>query len=145
MMELILEYTDTQKAKVFNILRTNKMMILLDNKCILISHLSTSIEESITSNQEETDTKVILHNHQILKSNEASIKIMKRSPLGDTDIIVLTVALLYEFHNKALIDAGSEDNRKVMRLRNIDIGKGLVNALIGFTRLQGIITFHHFS
>ena len=144
-MELILEYTDTQKAKVFNILRTNKMMILLDNKCILISHLSTSIEESITSNQEETDTKVILHNHQILKSNEASIKIMKRSPLGDTDIIVLTVALLYEFHNKVLIDAGSEDNRKVMRLRNIDIGKGLVNALIGFTRLQGIITFHHFS
>ena len=144
-MELILEYTDTQKAKVFNILRTNKMMILLDNKCILISHLSTSIEESITSNQEETDTKVILHNHQILKSNEASIKIMKRSPLEDTDIIVLTVALLYEFHNKALIDAGSEDNRKVMRLRNIDIGKGLVNALIGFTRLQGIITFHHFS
>lgn len=144
-MELILEYTDTQKAKVFNILRTNKMMILLDHKCILISHLSTSIEESITSNQEETDTKVILHNHQILKSNEASIKIMKRSPLGDTDIIVLTVALLYEFHNKALIDAGSEDNRKVMRLRNIDIGKGLVNALIGFTRLQGIITFHHFS
>ena len=144
-MELILEYTDTQKAKVFNILRTNKMMILLDNKCILISHLSTSIEESITSNQEETDTKIILHNHQILKSNEASIKIMKRSPLGDTDIIVLTVALLYEFHNKALIDAGSEDNRKVMRLTNIDIGKGLVNALIGFTRLQGIITFHHFS
>ena len=51
MMELILEYTDTQKAKVFNILRTNKMMILLDNKCILISHLSTSIEESITRNQ----------------------------------------------------------------------------------------------
>ena len=38
-MELILEYTDTQKAKVFNILRTNKMMILLDNKCILILHL----------------------------------------------------------------------------------------------------------
>ena len=144
-MELILEYTDTQKAKVFNILRTNKMMILLDNKCILISHLSTSIEESITRNQEETDTKVILHNHQILKSNEASIKIMTRSPLGDTDIIVLTVALIYEFHNKALIDAGSEDNRKVMRLRNIDTEKGLVNALIGFTRLQGIITFHHFS
>ena len=40
MMELILEYTDIQKAKVFNILRTNKMMILLDNKCILILHLS---------------------------------------------------------------------------------------------------------
>ena len=103
--------------------------------------MSTSIEESITSNQEETDTKVILHNHQILKSNEASIKITKRSPLGDTDIIVLTVALIYESHNKALIDAGSEDNRKVMQLRNIDIEKGLVNALIDFTRVQGILHF----
>ena len=99
--------------------------------------MSTSIEESITSNREETDTKVILHNHQILKSNEASIKITKRSPLGDTDIVVLTVALLYEFHNKALIDVGSEDNRKVMQLRNIDIEKGLVNALIGFHAFTG--------
>ena len=72
-----------------------------------------------------------------MKSNEASIKITKRSPLGDTDIVVLTVALLYEFHNKALIDVGSEDNRKVMQLRNIDIEKGLVNALIGFHAFTG--------
>ena len=121
-MELISEYIDTHKAKVLNILRTNKIMILLDNKCISISRLSTGIEESLTSNQEEADTKVILHTHQILKSNETSVIIL-RSPSGDTDIVVLTVALLYEFQNRVLIDDASGDKREVMRLSNTNTEK----------------------
>ena len=121
-MELISEYIDTHKAKVLNILRTNKIMILLDNKCISISRLSTGIEESLTSNQEEADTKVILHTYQILKSNETSVIIL-RSPSGDTDIVVLTVALLYEFQNRVLIDDASGDKREVMRLSNTNTEK----------------------
>ena len=121
-MELISEYIDTHKAKVLNILRTNKIMILLDNKCISISRLSTGIEESLTSNQEEADTKVILHTHQILKSNETSVIIL-RSPSGDTDIVVLTVALLYQFQNRVLIDDASGDKREVMRLSNTNTEK----------------------
>ena len=136
MMELISEYIDTHKAKTFNILQTNKIMISLDNKCISISHLSTLIEESLTSNQEEVDTKVILHSHQILKSSETSV-ITLRSPSGDTDIVVLPVALLYEFRNRVLIDDGSGENRKVMRLSNIDIEIDLVDALIGFHAFTG--------
>ena len=135
-MELISEYIDTHKAKVFNILRTNKIMISLDNKCISFSCLSISIEESLTSNQEEADTKVILHSHQILKCSETSV-ITLRSPSGDTDTVVLTVALLYEFRNRVLIDDGSGENRKVMRLSNIDIKIDLVDALIGFHVFTG--------
>ena len=98
---------------MFNILRTNKIMISMNSKSISILRLSTSIEESLTSNQEEADNKVILHSHQILKSNETSV-ITLRSPSGDTDIVVLTIALLYEFRNRVLIDDGSGDNRMVM-------------------------------
>ena len=112
-------------------LRTNKNIIALDNKCISISPLSTSIEESLTSNQEKADTKVILHSHQILKNNETSV-ITLRSPSGNTDKVVLTVALLYEFRNRVLINDGSRDNIMVMQLINIDIEKDLVDALIGF-------------
>ena len=136
MMELISEYIDTHKAKMFNMLRTNKIMLSRDNKCISISRLSTSIEESLISNQEEADTKLILHSHQILKSNETSV-ITLRSPSGDTDIIVLTVALLCEFRNRVLIDDGSGDNRKVMPLSNIDIEEDLVHALMGFHAFAG--------
>ena len=136
MMELVSEFIDTHKAKVFNILRTNKIMISLDNKCIWISRLSISTEESLTSNQEEADTKVVLHRQQILKSNETSV-ITLRLPSGDTDIVVLTVALLYEFQNRVLIDVGSGDNEKVMQLSNIDNEKYLVYALIGFHAFTG--------
>ena len=71
-------------------------------------HLSTSIEEFWTSNQEEADTKVILHSHQVLESNETSV-ITLCSPSGDTSIVVLTVALLHELWNKILTDDGSGD------------------------------------
>ena len=45
--------------------------------------------------------KVILRSHQILKINGTSI-ITFRSQSGDTDIVVLTVALLYEFRDRVL-------------------------------------------
>ena len=67
------------------------------------------IEKSLTSNQEEADIKVILHSHQILKSDETS-GIRLRSPLRHTDIVVLTVAVLYEFRNRVLRNDGSVDN-----------------------------------
>ena len=136
MMELVLEYTDTHKAKVFNILQNNKIMIILDKKCISISRLSTLFEESLTSKQEQADTKVILHSHQILKSSETSL-ITLRSPSGDTDIVVRTIVLLYEFRNRVLIDDGSGENRKVMQLSNIDTEIDLVDALIGFHAFTG--------
>ena len=136
MMELIWQYIDTNKANVFNILRTNKITISLNSKSISILRLSTSIEESLTSNQEEADIKVILHSHQILKCNDTSV-ITLLSPSGDTNIVVLTIALLYEFRNRVLIDDGSGDNRMVMWLSNIDIGKDLVDALKGFHAFTG--------
>ena len=71
-------------------------MISLHNKCISISSLSTSIKKSLTNNQEEADNKLILHSHRTLKSNETSV-IIPSSPSGDTDIVVPTVALIYEF------------------------------------------------
>ena len=111
-------------------------MISLHNKCISISSLSTSIKKSLTNNQEEADNKLILHSHRTLKSNETSV-IIPSSPSGDTDIVVPTVALIYEFRNRVLIDDGFGDNKKVMRLSNKGTEKDLVDALIGFHAFTG--------
>ena len=111
-------------------------MISLHNKCISISSLSTSIKKSLTNNQEEADNKLILHSHRTLKSNETSV-IIPSSPSGDTDIVVPTVALIYEFRNRVLIDDGFGDNKKVMRLSNKGTEKDLVDALIGFRAFTG--------
>ena len=48
-----------------------------------------------------------------------------------------TVALIYEFRNRVLIDDGFGDNKKVMRLSNKGTEKDLVDALIGFRACTG--------
>ena len=67
MMELITEYIVTFKTKVLNILRCNKIIISLDSKCISLTRVSTSEEETLANNQEEADTKLILHCFHILQ------------------------------------------------------------------------------
>ena len=71
-----------------------------------------------------------------MKSNETSV-VTLRSLSRDTDKVVLSVALLYEFRNRVLVDGGSGDNRKFMQLSNIEIKKDLVDTLIGFHAFTG--------
>ena len=115
MIELISEYVETNKAEVLNILRCNKIVISLDCKCVAITHASTTIETSLVSNQEEADTKVILHCYHILNESTNSI-VTLRSPSGDTDIIVLAISLLKDFGDRVLLDNGSGKHRKVIKL-----------------------------
>ena len=98
--------------------------------------MSSTAEESLKSNHEEADTKLILHCYKILKSSETSVVVL-RSPSGDTDIVVLSVALLYGFCNRVIIDDGSGDNRKIMRTSSIDIEKDLAQTLGGFHAFTG--------
>ena len=71
-----------------------------------------------------------------MKSSETSV-ITLGSPSGDTDIVVLTFALIYEFQNRVLLDDSSGDNRKVMQLSNMDMEKDFVVVLIGFHAFTG--------
>ena len=51
--------------------------------------------EELRSNQEEADTKVILHCSNALHE-DTSMSVILRSHSGDTGITVLAVSLLYE-------------------------------------------------
>ena len=104
MMELIWEYVETNKADVLNILRCTKIVISLDCKCVAITRVSTTIKTSLVSNQEEADTKVILHCYHILNQSTNSIEV---SPSGDTDIIVLAISLLKDFGDRVLLGNGN--------------------------------------
>ena len=55
----------------------------------------------ISSSQEKADTKLILHAHKTLK--EGSSKAAIYSPSGDTDILLLILAHLYEYKEKIYI------------------------------------------
>ena len=136
LIELIASYIDEFKVKVFNILRCSKILISLDNKCILITRTATNLDENLTSNQEEADSKVILHCCRILREKNDLI-VTLRSPSGDTDIVVLAVALLNQFKSNVILDDGNGKQRKIIRLSDIDIDDDLVKAMIGFHSFSG--------
>ena len=79
------------------------------NECFRITSRSCDSYPALLSNQEEADTKVILHSMNVIKKSELGVVL--RSPSCDTDVTVLAVALT-DGGNRVLYDYGNRDNRK---------------------------------
>ena len=75
-------------------LKINQIYFSKENCCILIDENKVEKYETLTSNQEEADTKVVLHCLDALRTPDATV--ILRSPSVDTDIMVLVVTLIRE-------------------------------------------------
>ena len=69
------------------------MFISTDNDCSKFTVECVETEHELVSNQEEDDTKVVLHSINALNRDKVS-NIIIRSPSGDIDIIVIIIGLL---------------------------------------------------
>ena len=65
----------------------------------------------LSSSQEEADTKLIFQVHKILK--EGFSKVAIHSPSGDTDILLLNLAHLYEYKERIYISNSHEQYKKI--------------------------------
>ena len=88
-----------KKANVLNNLQVTKLILSEEGKTIVITSGKTFISDALSSDQEEADTKVKRHCHDALKENYNG-SIILRSAFGDTDILVLAVAHLYNESKK---------------------------------------------
>ena len=70
----------------------------------------------------------------VIKKSELGVVL--RSTSGDTDITVLTVALIDD-RNSVLYDYGNGDNRKTFWLNSINISENQRSAIIGFHSFTG--------
>ena len=136
MIELISDVIISNKVKMLNLLRATKLYISTDNKCVCVTMSSVSSEESLKSDQEEADTKVILHCLHAMKENP-DLTVTLQSPSGDTDIFILAVCLLQEYKNAIYLDDGSGRSRRIIWLGNIDLEDNITKFLIGFHALTG--------
>ena len=111
MIELILEVMEKNILTCLDILGCTEIYFSRDNECKRITHEGVTLENDLCSNQEEADTKVILHSkHAFDRSPEKTVIV--RSPSGDTDIIVLMISMFIEHPEYFFIDSGSGKNRK---------------------------------
>ena len=103
LMKLLFKFIIDGKQRSLCSLDTGKIISTGHDECITVTYDST--EENLKSNQEEADTKVILHAMNAIRSGG---DVVIRSPSGDTDI-------------KAYLDYSNGKCRKQMYLGAVGI------------------------
>ena len=131
-----MDYTSTNKEALLRKLKCQMIYFSTDGKTRLFTADSDRIVPELTSDQEEADTKVILHlAHALDKMNK---KIILRSPSSDTDIVVLAVALITEdLQQRVIYDSGSGKHRKRMLLSDFSLDDEYKKCLVGFHAFTG--------
>jgi hypothetical protein len=140
LIELIFEYIKSQGRECLTILNSSEMVLSSEDECTMIKSTETGVDifpfAQCQSTQDEADTKVILHAHNILEATDATVTI--RSPSGDTDIIVLIAALLQSYKQRVVIDDFHGDGRKSYRLSDIEhLEPEIIDSLIGLHAFTG--------
>ncbi|KAG1652172.1 hypothetical protein GQR58_026483 [Nymphon striatum] len=136
MIEIIKDEMDKQKHAFLEKLKCNEIMFSVDKVCIRMTEHSTDVVDELSSNQEEADTKLLLHAKHVFNAHPGKA-VLIRSPSGDVDINILFLALFPEDADRIYIDYGTGKSRKVLQLSTIDMPDTLKSALVGFHAFSG--------
>ena len=124
------------RVKCLEILGCNEIYFSGEMECIRITHEAVSIENNLSSNQEEADTKVVLHSKHAFERSPEKVVIV-RSPSGDIDIVVIMIGIFIDQPDHFFIDSGRGKYRKGFRLNEINLNDEIKMSLIGFHAFTG--------
>ena len=117
------------------LLKWNVVVLSGDNYWDIVSSSQCQPCDELLSDQEEADTKVVLHAMRFLSENkEESVCI--RSPSRDIDILVIALGMIIE-RSRVVFDYGNGTYRKQIWLNVLKLPVDLCQALIGFHSLTG--------
>ena len=116
-------------------MRCEAIILSTEKECVKLTNIDQTDIIELQTTQEKADTKLILHAYNHLQYTDQFITIY--SPSGDTDVIVLAIALLRPFSDRVFIIDSHGQNRRYFIIRNIDIEDTLIQSLIGFHALTG--------
>ena len=120
LIELIFQTKEDEKDEILDLLQSEEIVISREEVCRKLSSIEILEFETLLSNHEEADTKVIAHAIEYLSSSDEK-NVLIRSPSGDADIIVLCVSLLYTYKERVFIDNGTGKSRKLIWLGGINL------------------------
>ena len=135
LIELICQVITQNPDQALRLLKCNQIYFSKESHCILLDEEGPRDVEHLKSNQEEADTKVILHCLDALITPESTVVL--RSHSGDTDIMVLAVTLIRNSCEHLFIDYGCGKNRRAIQLSNITMSEREKDALLGFHAFSG--------
>ena len=134
LISLTFSFIKENDLKSLQMLKCNTVILSGDCYCKMVTTEGCFPFDPLKSDQEEADTKVVLHAIHALGETTGNICI--RSPSGDTDIFVIALAKIAE-KNRIKMDYGNGKNRKGVWLDEIDLPANQCDALIGFHSFTG--------
>ena len=134
LIKLTFEFIKENAMRSLSILKCNEIILSGDEFCERVTNENVTVYDDLISNQEEADTKVVLHTLEALRTTNGNVCI--RSPSGDTDILVVAIGIITE-RLRVLIDSGNGDKRKKIWLDSIELSENQRKALIGFHAFSG--------
>ena len=69
LIELLFEYLQLNKGDLLQTLKSDDLVLLSDNSCVVVSNAAVMEDLNLPSDQKETDRKIILHCANILQRN----------------------------------------------------------------------------
>ena len=136
LIELLFEVIKNEREEVLEMLRCDELVLSREGECKLLTHIEEKTYDQLLSTQEEADTKIIARAVEILHQDMEN-EVVIRSPSGDTDILVLSAALLYNFKEHVVIDNGSAQSRKCIDLRSLQFSECKYSAMLGLHAFTG--------
>ena len=104
------EVIKNEREEVLEMLRCDELVLSREGECKPLPHIDEKTYDQLLSTQEEAGTKIIAHAAEILHQDTEN-KVVIRPPSGDTDILILSAELLYNFKEHVIIDNGSGQSR----------------------------------
>ena len=135
LIDIIFDYIAKHRSKSLQTIRASRILLSKDGECTEVTMSSVSTNEVLCSNQEEADTKVILHTLNAIGQSPNS-RVHLRFPSADTDIIVIALAML-PHPDRVYYDSGVGKNRICVRLSDFDVPDAEKKTLIGFHAVTG--------
>ena len=117
LIELIFQVISQESSRALQMLKCDKIYCSKESHTVAIDSNGVSDVDDLKSNPEEADTKVMLHCLDALK--EAETAVVLRSHSGDTDIMILAVALIRSHCERLYTGYGNGKDRETICLAHI--------------------------
>ena len=134
LIPLTFNYIKENSIQCLNILKCGYITLSGDGYCEAVTPTGCEVCDNLQSNQEEADTKVVLHPLKVLSMSSENVCI--RSTSGDTDIFVIALGLIEE-KSRVKFDYGNGENQKEIWLNEINLPADQLQALIGAHAFTG--------
>ena len=134
LIDLTFDYIKTHPIKCLTILKYDTIILFGDTPCEIVNHHKCRPYEELKSDQEEADTKVVLHALSVLSTSNDNVCI--QSPSGDTNVFVIALGTIAQ-RGRDLFDYGNGSNRKEIWLDQINPRADKRQALIRFHSFTG--------